>query len=107
MDGVTAVPIPANEPVHSYVPGSPERARLRSALRSVSDEHLEIPHVIGGVEVRGAGAPVDVVEPHRHSHVLGTFATAPAKTLPGRSRQPRQQRQVGASCRSTTELPCF
>ncbi|MFE4502888.1 L-glutamate gamma-semialdehyde dehydrogenase [Rhodococcus sp. NPDC056743] len=73
MDGVTAVPIPANEPVHSYAPGSPERAKLRSALRSLCDDHLEIPHVFGGIEVRGAGAPVDVVEPHRHSHVLGTF----------------------------------
>ncbi len=73
MDGVTAVPIPANEPVHSYAPGSPERARLRSELRSLSDEHLEIPHVIGGVEVRGSGASVDVVEPHRRAHVLGTF----------------------------------
>ncbi|MDI9917369.1 L-glutamate gamma-semialdehyde dehydrogenase [Rhodococcus sp. IEGM 1379] len=73
MDGVTAVPIPVNEPVHSYVPGSPERARLRSALSSVSSECIEIPHVIGGSEVRGAGVSVDVVEPHRHAHVLGMF----------------------------------
>lgn len=73
MDGVTAVPIPVNEPVHSYEPGSPERARLRSALADRAEEHLEIPHVIGGVELRGVGRPVDVVEPHRHEHVLGTF----------------------------------
>ena len=26
MDAVTQVPVPRNEPVHSYAPGSPERA---------------------------------------------------------------------------------
>lgn len=29
MDAVTQVPAPVNEPVHSYAPGSPERARWR------------------------------------------------------------------------------
>ena len=27
MDAVTQVPVPVNEPVHSYAPGSPERER--------------------------------------------------------------------------------
>ena len=32
MDAVTIVPEPANEPVHTYAPGSPERASLQARL---------------------------------------------------------------------------
>jgi 1-pyrroline-5-carboxylate dehydrogenase len=28
MDAITDVPLPANEPVHDFAPGSGERARL-------------------------------------------------------------------------------
>ena len=28
MDAITEVPLPANEPVHDYAPGSGERTRL-------------------------------------------------------------------------------
>ena len=33
MDAVTQVPVPVNEPVHSYAPGSPERFRLEAKLK--------------------------------------------------------------------------
>ena len=36
MDAITTVPAPANEPVHSYAPGSPERERLIAALADVA-----------------------------------------------------------------------
>ena len=36
MDAVTHPPIPVNEPVLDYAPGSPERANLVEALRAVT-----------------------------------------------------------------------
>ena len=32
MDAITTPPRPSNEPVHSYAPGSPERARIVDEL---------------------------------------------------------------------------
>lgn len=76
MDAVTHVPVPYNEPVHSYAPGSPERDRLTRALAEHSSTVLEIPHVIGGEHRHGSGEPMEVVQPHRHSAVLGTYTNA-------------------------------
>lgn len=76
MDAVTQVPTPHNEPVHTYAPGSPERSRLRSALAEHTAEPIELPHVIGGRHRFGAGERREVVQPHRHSAVLGTLTNA-------------------------------
>lgn len=35
MDAVTQVPVPVNEPVHTYAPGSPERSRLEAKLKEL------------------------------------------------------------------------
>ncbi|WP_052847945.1 L-glutamate gamma-semialdehyde dehydrogenase [Streptomyces avicenniae] len=76
MDAVTQVPVPVNEPVHSYAPGSPERARLEAALKELADHPVELPMTIGGERRMGGGPRVDVVQPHRHAARLGTFAEA-------------------------------
>lgn len=76
MDAITTVPAPANEPVHSYAPGSPERERLIAALADVAADPVDVAHVIGGNRRRGAGPRADVVAPHRHKQVLATFAHA-------------------------------
>ncbi len=76
MDAITEVPTPANEPVHDYAPGSPERTRLVAALEEVADEPIDLPHVIGGSHRMGGGERMDVVQPHRHSAVLGTCTNA-------------------------------
>lgn len=76
MDAITQVPMPTNEPVHAYTPGSPERARIQSALTEHATNPLDIPHVIGGEHRLGSGDKVDVVQPHRHSAVLGTLRNA-------------------------------
>lgn len=73
---ITQVPVPANEPVHDYAPGSPERARLTDAMTSLANEPIELPHVIGGEHRMGAGARRHVVQPHRHAARLGTFTNA-------------------------------
>jgi 1-pyrroline-5-carboxylate dehydrogenase len=76
MDAITDVPLPANEPIHEYAPGSGERTRLTEQLRSLAQDPIDLPHVIGGTHRMGGGHRVDVVQPHRHSARLGTFANA-------------------------------
>lgn len=76
ISAITQVPVPQNEPVHDYAPGSPERARLVEALTSLADSPIELPHVIGGVHRMGAGERGDVVQPHRHAARLGTYTNA-------------------------------
>jgi 1-pyrroline-5-carboxylate dehydrogenase len=76
MDAITDVPVPANEPVRDYAPGSPERTRLTSTLERLAAEPTDLPHVIGGAHRMGAGERIDVVQPHRHAARLGTFTNA-------------------------------
>ncbi|MFE2033462.1 L-glutamate gamma-semialdehyde dehydrogenase [Streptomyces scopuliridis] len=76
MDAVTQVPAPVNEPVHGYAPGSPELARLEVKLKELAENPVDLPMTIGGVKRMGGGERVDVVQPHNHRAVLGTFAGA-------------------------------
>ncbi|MCH9702991.1 MAG: L-glutamate gamma-semialdehyde dehydrogenase [Actinomycetia bacterium] len=76
MTGVTQVPVPKNEPVHDYAPGTPERSRLAAELTSLASDPIDLPHVIGGRHRMGAGARGDVVQPHRRAARLGTFTNA-------------------------------
>ena len=76
MDAVTQVPLPANEPVHSYAPGSPERARLERKLKELAENPIELPMTIGGRRRMGGGKRFDVVQPHNHRARLGTAAHA-------------------------------
>ena len=68
-------PLPANEPVKSYLKGSPERVALEAELKRQSGIELDIPLIIGGKEVR-TGNTGKVVMPHDHSHVLATYHKA-------------------------------
>ncbi|CAL9539115.1 L-glutamate gamma-semialdehyde dehydrogenase [Streptomyces sp. enrichment culture] len=76
MDAVTQVPAPVNEPVHGYAPGSPERARLEAKLKELAENPIDLPMTIDGVKRMGGGERVDVVQPHNHRAVIGTFAAA-------------------------------
>ncbi len=76
MDAVTRVPAPHNEPVLTYAPGSPERAALEARLPELAGEQLDLTSTIGGVQRMAAGEKFEVVQPHRHSAVLGTSAHA-------------------------------
>ncbi|CAN5167969.1 L-glutamate gamma-semialdehyde dehydrogenase [soil metagenome] len=76
MDAITAVPLPANEPVHDYAPRSAERERLTTALADLAADRIELKHVIAGRHTMGAGERIDVVAPHRHRAVLGTLTNA-------------------------------
>jgi 1-pyrroline-5-carboxylate dehydrogenase len=76
MDAVTQVPAPVNEPVHTYAPGSPERARLEARLKELAGTPVDLPLFIGGEERMGGGERFDVVQPHNHRQVLGSYGNA-------------------------------
>src|SRR5215212_1925494 len=75
FNGQPRVPVPVNDPVRSYAPGSPERACIKARLAGMASETIEIPLVIGGEEVR-TGDLANVVMPHDHQHVLGSYHKA-------------------------------
>ena len=77
IDSHAEVPLPKNEPVLSYAPGSAERAELKQALESMAGEQVRIPVVVDGQE-RRSGETVPVVMPHDHAHVLGRVHQATA-----------------------------
>ncbi len=64
------VPVPANEPVYSYAPGSKEASLLKKALDDLKGQKIDVPMIIGGKEVR-VGDPVKITAPHDHNLVLG------------------------------------
>ncbi|MFD9129716.1 L-glutamate gamma-semialdehyde dehydrogenase [Kitasatospora sp. NPDC059571] len=77
MDAVTQVPAPVNEPVHSYAPGSPERARLEAKLKELGgQEPIQLTMTIDGERRMGAGSEIHVVQPHNHAARLGTLRNA-------------------------------
>jgi 1-pyrroline-5-carboxylate dehydrogenase len=76
FDAVTNVPAPANEPVKSYAPGSPERAALETKIKELAGEQIDLTMTVGGVHRMGGGEWVDVVQPHNHAHVLGRLGEA-------------------------------
>ncbi|MES2177413.1 MAG: L-glutamate gamma-semialdehyde dehydrogenase [Gemmatimonadota bacterium] len=75
FSGTRRVPPPVNEPVKSYAPGTPERAALKSRLASMAKEHIDIPIIIGGQEIR-TGDLAQSVMPHDHRHVLADWHRA-------------------------------
>ncbi len=76
MDAVTPIPVPHNEPVLDYAPGSTERLALVRALDELSSQRVQLTCTIGGEQRMGGGAPGTVVQPHRHAAVLGDYAEA-------------------------------
>ena len=79
LDAATLVPVPLNEPIRSYAPGSAERASLEATLKDLgSAGPLDLTMTIGGRVVRGAGPAIATVQPHRHSALLGTSHEATA-----------------------------
>jgi 1-pyrroline-5-carboxylate dehydrogenase len=97
-DAIVHVPDPVNEPVLGYVPGSPERAKLKAALAQIEREVVEIPCVVGGERIR-TGVVREVVMPHRHRHVIARFHAADADTAE------RAMRSALAARRAWAELP--
>jgi 1-pyrroline-5-carboxylate dehydrogenase len=76
MDAVTRVPVPFNEPVRQYQPGSADRGAVEAKIKELAGQRAELTMTIGGRSVMGSGDRVEVVQPHAHSRVLGELANA-------------------------------
>ncbi|MBI5433869.1 MAG: L-glutamate gamma-semialdehyde dehydrogenase [Planctomycetes bacterium] len=68
--GAFHVPTPINEPVKPYGPGSPEKKSLKAELARMASEQVDVPLIIGGVEIR-TGETDAIPCPHDHSKKLG------------------------------------
>lgn len=79
-NAVFQFPLPANEPIKSYAPGTSERELLKKSLQEVTTHVEDIPLIIGGKEVR-TGDTGKVVMPHDHHHVLATYHKAGEKEV--------------------------
>jgi 1-pyrroline-5-carboxylate dehydrogenase len=76
MDAVSRTPMPINEPVRQYQPGSHERAVLESKIKELTGQRTELTMTIDGRQQMPGGDLIDVVEPHNHQHVLGQLGNA-------------------------------
>jgi 1-pyrroline-5-carboxylate dehydrogenase len=45
-------PLPINEPVLTYAPGTPERKLLQDTIAELKNKKIDVPMYIGGEEVR-------------------------------------------------------
>lgn len=69
--GVFQVPVPVNEPVKSYAPGSKDRADLQAKYKELyNSEPIDVPMYIGSELVR-TGDKRKMSPPHDHKKVLG------------------------------------
>jgi len=65
-------PLPHNEPVLNYAPGSQERELLKQKLQELKSKKADVPMYIGNEEV-STGKKVEIHPPHERNHVLGSF----------------------------------
>jgi 1-pyrroline-5-carboxylate dehydrogenase len=65
-------PMPVNEPVLSYAPGSAEKKRLKEVLEELKNTITDVPMYIGNKEVR-TNNKIAIHPPHETSHTLGHF----------------------------------
>lgn len=71
--GTFSYPMPVNEPVLSYAPGSSERKRLKEVLAELKSQQIDVPMYIGNKEVR-TNKKGEMRPPHEKAHVLGTYS---------------------------------
>lgn len=72
MSAIGNIPVPRNEPVKSYAPGTPERGELEAAIRTLGATVTEIPVVVNGTRHQGS-QPRGVFSPQRHRHQVGAL----------------------------------
>src|SRR5690349_5397845 len=70
--GTFSYPMPVNEPVLSYAPGTSERKRLKEVLAELKKTSMDIPMYIGSKEVR-TNKKMPIRPPHETKHVLGYY----------------------------------
>ena len=71
-NAIFQVPVPKNEKVLSYGPGSPEKKAVKAALKALKSKELDIPMTINGKKVK-SGNLIAMHPPHELAHTLGYF----------------------------------
>jgi len=79
-NAIFKVPLPLNEPILNYAPGSPEKVELKKKLTEMRQQRIDIPLIIGGEEIR-TGNTTEIRAPHDHSILLGLYHKAGAKEV--------------------------
>lgn len=74
------IKLPENEPIKSYMPGSPERVALKAELEKQLANPVEIPIIIGGKEIHTENKG-KMICPHDHQKILGEYYIAGEKEL--------------------------
>jgi 1-pyrroline-5-carboxylate dehydrogenase len=69
-NAIYQVPLPQNEPVLNYAPGSPERESVKKALAEIRATQIEVPMYIGSEKVF-TDKKIKLSPPHDHQHILG------------------------------------
>ena len=76
--GTFYYPMPVNEPIKSYAPGSPEREEQQKVLADLKKKEIDIPQYIGGRSVR-SGDKRPIHPPHERAFLLGHYHAGEAK----------------------------
>lgn len=69
-NAIYQVPLPQNEPVLNYAPGSAETINVKKAIEELRSKTIEVPMYIGANEVF-TDNKIKLSPPHDHKHVLG------------------------------------
>ena len=75
LKGFFNVPKAVNEPVKSYAPGSPERAKVAETYKTMWNSQVEVPLYIGSEEIK-TGDTKKMSAPHDHQHIVGVYHQA-------------------------------
>ena len=75
LKGFFNVPKAVNEPVKSYAPGSPERAKVAETYKAMWNAQVEVPLYIGSEEIK-TGNIKKMSAPHDHQHIVGVYHQA-------------------------------
>ena len=78
--GFFQVPTAINEPIKSYVPGSPERDAVLKQYKAYYNDKIDVPMYIGADEVR-TGNTKPMSPPHDHQHIVGNYHVADKKNV--------------------------
>ena len=78
--GFFNVPVAVNEPVKSYAPGTPERAAVLEAYKTMFNSTVDVPLYINGEDVV-TGNTRTMSPPHDHKHAVGTYHLAEKKHI--------------------------
>ncbi|MGB3143458.1 MAG: L-glutamate gamma-semialdehyde dehydrogenase [Maribacter sp.] len=73
--GFFQVPTAINEPIKSYVPGSPERDAVLKQYKAYYNDKIDVPMYIGADEIR-TGNTKPMSPPHDHQHIVGNYHVA-------------------------------